>query len=78
MKTKQIFINKQVYLGLSILEITKIVMHDFWYDYMKSKCGEKTKLCYMNAYSIIGYAKTEDIYVDIAKDVEARFDFFKL
>ena len=48
-------------------------MHEFWYNYVKSKCGEKTKLCYMNADSFIVYMKTQDIYVDIAKDVETRF-----
>ena len=66
--------NKSVYLGLSILGMGKIVMYEFWYDYMKPKCGEKSNLCYMDAYSFIVYIKTEDIYADIAKDFEIRFD----
>ena len=49
-------------------------MHAFWYVYAKPKYGEKIKLCYMDTNSFKVYIKTEDIYVDIAKDVETRFD----
>ena len=61
--------NKLVCLGLAILEISKIVMYEFSYDFVKTKYGEKAKLCYMDTYSFIAYIKTGDIYVDIAKDV---------
>ena len=74
MKRTRILMNKPVYLGLSILEMSKTVMHEFWYDYMKPKYGEKAKLYYMDTCSFVVYIKTEDIYVDIAKDVERRFD----
>ena len=66
--------NKPVYLGLSKLKLSKIVMYEFCYDYIKPKCGEKAKLCYMETGSFIMYIKTENIYRDIAEDVEARFD----
>ena len=66
--------NKQVYLGLSILEMSKTVMHEFWYDYLKPKYEEKAKLCYMDTDSFIVHIKIEDIYLDIVKDVETRFD----
>ena len=66
--------NKPVCLGLSIRELSKIVMHDFWYDYVKPKYVETAKLCYMDEDSFIEYAKTDDIYKDIAKEVETRFD----
>ena len=66
--------NKQVYLGLSILEMSKTVMHEFWYDYLKLKYEEKAKLCYMDTDSFIVHIKIEDIYLDIVKDVETRFD----
>ena len=49
-------------------------MYDFWYDYVKPKYGEKTKLCYMDTDSSIVYIKTDDICKDIADDVETRFD----
>ena len=49
-------------------------MYQFRYDYMEPKDGEKAKLCYMDTDSFAVYIKTEEICVDIAKDVEARFD----
>ena len=59
--------NKPVYLGLSILDLS---MYEFWYDYVKPKYDEKEKLCYMNTDSSVVHVKTEDIYKDIAEDVE--------
>ena len=50
--------NKPVHLGLSILELSKILMYEFWYDYVKPKYGEKAKLCYMDTDSFIVYIKT--------------------
>ena len=49
-------------------------MHEFWYDYLKLKYGEETKLCYINTHTFIVYIITYGIYVDNAKDVETRFD----
>ena len=66
--------NKPVYLGLSILDISKTKMYSFWYDYMKPKYDDKSKLCYMGTESFIVHIKTEDIYKDISGDVEKRFD----
>ena len=48
-------------------------MYGFWYDHVKAKYGEKEKLCYMDTDSFIGYIKADDIYKEIAKDVETRF-----
>ena len=74
MKIKEILMNKPIYLELSILELSAILMYDFWYDYVKPKYGEKTKSCYMDTGSFIVYTKTDDIYRDITEDVETRFD----
>ena len=49
-------------------------MYEFCYDYVKPKYGKKTKLFYMDTDSFIVYIKTDDIYKDIADDVETRFD----
>ena len=49
-------------------------MYEFWYDYAKPKCREKTKFCYTDTESFIVYIKTKGIYVDIWKDAETRFD----
>ena len=65
---------KPMYLGLSILEISKIIMYEFWYDYVKKKYGDMVKLCYMDTDSLIMNIKTKDFYKDIAQDVEERFD----
>ena len=56
------------------MEISKILMYEFWYDYMKPKYGDNVKLCYTDTDSFIMNIKTEDLYKDIANDVEKRFD----
>ena len=66
--------NKPVYLGLSILDLSKTVLYEFWYDYLKPKYGENVKRCYMDTDSFIVNVKTDDIYKDIAEDVEKRFN----
>ena len=66
--------NEPVYLGLSIIDLSKIVMHEFWYDYVKPKYGEKAKLCYMDTESFIVHVKADDIYKDSAEDIETKFD----
>ena len=74
MKLTKIKMNKPIYLGLSILEISKTLMYEFWYDYMKPKYNNDVKLCYMDTDSFIMNIKTNDIYKDISNDVENRFD----
>ena len=63
-------VNKPIYLGLSILEISKILMSEFWYDYMKPRYDNNIKLCYMDTDSFIMDIKTNDFYKDIANDVK--------
>ena len=72
-KTK-VKMNKPIYLGLSILQISKLLMYEFWYDYMKPKYGDNIKLCYMDTDSFMMNIKTKDFYKNIANDVEKRFD----
>ena len=74
MRKTQIIMNNQVYLGSSILDLSKTVMYEFWYDYVKPKYGENAKLCFMDTDSFIVHVKTDDIYKDIAEDAETRFD----
>ena len=71
----KVVMNKPVYLGQAILDLSKMVMYEFHYDYMVPKYGlEKLKLCYMDTDSLVYDIKTEDFYADIADDVPARFD----
>ena len=74
MKKTKVKINKTVYHSMSILGISKTLMYEFWYDYIKSKYQDNAKLCYMDKDTYIIYIKTEDFYKDIAADVEKWFD----
>ena len=65
MKRRQILINKPVYLSLSILKISKIVMYEFCHDSLKPRCGEKAILSYMDTDSFIVCIKIDDVYKDI-------------
>ena len=66
---------KPVYLGLSILKISKALMYEFWYDYIKPKYQSNAKLWYiMDTDSFIIHIKTENVYKDIVDDVKKRYD----
>ena len=66
--------NKTSYFGMSILDINKILMYGFWYDYIRQKYGDRAKLCYTETDSFIIYNKTEDFFKHICNDVERWFD----
>ena len=66
--------NKPVCLGHSILQISKVLMYNFWYGYVKPQYSEKEKLCYMDTGIFILYIKTYDIYKGVTEDIETRFD----
>ena len=74
MEKTKVKMNKPVHLGFSILEISKTLMYEFWYNYMKPKYGDNMKLCYMDTDSFIMYIKTEDFCNDITDDAEKIFD----
>ena len=77
MKKTIIKMNKPLYLGASILDISKTLMYEFWYDYLKSKYGDRVKLCYTDTDNFIIHIKTEDFFEDISNDVEKWFDTSK-
>ena len=70
MKKTKVKMNKPIYLGMSILDISKTLMYEFWYDYIKPKYQDKAKLRYMDSDSFVIYIKTEDFYKDVANDVK--------
>ena len=74
MKKIKVKMNKPLYLGISILDISKILMYEFWHDYIKPKYQNNAKACYMDTGSIISHFKTGDVYPDFADDVEKRLD----
>ena len=79
MKKTKVKMKKPVYLGMSILGISKTLMYEFQYDYIKPKyqrscTQDRAKICYMDTDSFVIYIKTEDFYEDIADDVKKWFD----
>ena len=74
MKKTKVKLNKPIYLGMSILDISKTLMYEFWYDYVKPKYKDKSKLCYMDTDSFVINIFTEDFFGDINNDVERWFD----
>ena len=66
--------NKPICLRLSILELSKTIIYEFQYDYVKLKYGEKANLRFMDTDSFIVHVKTDKIYKYIVEDVETRFD----
>ena len=74
MKKTSLTMVKPVYLGMCILDLSKTIMFDFHYQYIKSKYGDKAKLLFSDTDSLMYEIETEDFYKDISGDVKNRFD----
>ena len=74
MKKRELYMNKPIYLGQAILDISKTLMYEFWYDYIKPLYGNKVKSCYMDTDSYIMSINSDDISADIRNDVKKWFD----
>ena len=74
MKKTEVKINKAKYLGQAVLDISKTLMFEFWYDYLKPMYGDKIRLCYTDTDSFIMHIKTDDFYKHISADVGKWFD----
>ena len=74
MKKKELKFNKPVYLGMSILDLSKTLMYEFHYNDMKQKYGDKAILCFTDTDSLKYLIQTEDFYKDISVDVKDKFD----
>ena len=74
MKKTSLLMNKPIYLGMCILDLSKTIMYDFHYNYIKQKYGNKAKLLFTDTDSLMYEIETEDFYKDISKDVKDRFD----
>ena len=77
MKKTRIKMIKPIYLGMSMLDISKMIMYQFWYDYIKPKHGERAQLCYTDTDSFVILIQTDDFFEDISNDVERWFDTWK-
>ena len=74
MKKTEIKLNKPIYLGLAILDISKALMYEFWCNYLTPKYDNNIGLCYVDTDSFIFHVETEDFYKDISNDADNRFD----
>ena len=74
MKKTSLTMDKPVYLGMCILDLSKIIMYDFHYNYIKQKYGNNAKLLFTDTDSLMYEIQTEDFYKDISGDVKDRFD----
>ena len=74
MKKTWVKMIKPSHLGMSIIDISKTLMYEFWYDYIKPKYGDRAKLCYTDTDSFVIHIKTEDFFEDISNDVERWLD----
>ena len=74
MEKAKLKMNTPIYLGMSILDFSKTLIHEFWYDYIKPKYQGRAKLCYMDTDSFVIHIKTEDFHENIADDVKKWFD----
>ena len=76
MKKTKIQMVKSIYLDMSILDISKTLTYEFWYDYIKPKYGDRAKLYYADTDSFFIYIITKDFFKDIADDVKIWLDTF--
>ena len=74
MKKTEVKMNKPIYLGQAVLDLSKTLMFEFWYDYLKPMYGDKIRLCYTDTDSFIMHIKTDDFYKDFSVDVDEWFD----
>jgi len=74
MKKTELFFNKPVYLVMSILDLSKTLMYEFHYKYIKKKFGSKANLLFIDTGSLCYEIETENFFKDISADVQEKFD----
>ena len=74
MNKMRVKMTKPLYVSMSILDISKILIYEFWYDYVNPKTGDRAKLCYTDTDSFIIYVKSEEFFEDISNNVEKWYE----
>ena len=74
-KTKSVVkLNKPIYIGMAILDLSKLHMYKFYYDVLKIKYEDKIKMVYTDTDSYVLHVETEDLYEDF-KELKEYMDF---
>ena len=74
MKKTEVYFNKPIYVGRAILDLSKTLMFDFHYNYIRKKYGNKAELLFTDTDSLMHLIQTDDFYHDIRKDIKKKFD----
>ena len=74
MKKTEVYFNKPVYVGQAILDLSKTLMFDFHYDYIRNKYNDRAELLFTDTDSLLYLIYTGDFYKDISLDIEDKFD----
>ena len=69
MKKTEVYFNKPIYVGQAILDLSKILMFDFHYNYIRKKYGDKAELLFTDTDSLMYLIQTQDVYKDFSKDI---------
>ena len=73
-KKTEVYFNKPIYVGQAILDLSKTLMFDFHYNFIREKYGNKAELLFTDTDSLMYQIETDDFYKDISKDIGKRFD----
>ena len=67
---EKVLLNKPIYVGMSVLDLSKHLMYDFYYNTLKVRYGDKIRLLYTDTDSLIVKVDTEDIYADMSLNAD--------
>ena len=74
MKKTEVYFNKPIYVGQAIVDLSKTLMFDFHYNYIREKLGDRAELLFTDTDSLMHLIQKEDFYQDINKDIKRKFD----